>query len=106
MKRISIAFFTLITCTCVAAQANVSTNKRDADGCPIITAVNTSGKPYRLTIEYTHSGTTLGRRSSESNSITWGNFRPGETRDFQIKPGANCGTPNRLNIDDVKTAFY
>jgi hypothetical protein len=90
-----------------STQYYVSTSKTDADNCPLISVTNTGTKPYRLTVKYTHSGTTIGKsRSSESNTLTWGNFKPGESKDFEINPGANCQTPNRLTIDEVKAELY
>lgn len=85
----------------------ITTNKTDADNCPLISVTNTGPKPYRLTVRYTHSGTTIGNSpSSESNTLTWGNFKPGESKDFEISPGANCRKPNRLTIDEVKAELY
>ena len=85
----------------------ITTNKTDADNCPLISVTNTGAKPYRLSVRYTHSGTTIGNSSSsESNTLTWGNFKPGESRDFEISPGANCRKPNRLTIDEVKADLY
>ena len=85
----------------------VSTSKTDADNCPLISVTNTGTKPVRLTIRYTHSGTTSGNLpSSESHTLMWGNFKAGESKDFEIDPGANCRKPNRLNIDDVKAELY
>ena len=85
------------------APYRVSTSKTDADNCPLISVINTGSKPYRLTIRYTHSGTTIGNSpSSETSTFTHGNFKPGESKDFEINPGANCRRPNRLTIDDVK----
>jgi hypothetical protein len=85
----------------------VSWNKTDQDNCPLISVRNTGTKPYRLTIRYTHSGTTLGRSpSSETRTLSWGNFRAGESKDFEIDPGANCGRPNRLTIDEVRAELY
>lgn len=85
----------------------VSTNKTDADNCPLISVTNMGAKPVRLTVRYTHSGTTVGNSpSSESHTLTWGNFKPGETRDFEIEPGANCRRPNKLTIDEVKAELY
>ena len=88
----------------------IATNKTDADNCPLISVINTGAKPYRLTIRYTHSGTTLTTHgyspSSETNTFTHGNFKPGESKDFEINPGANCRKPNRLNIDEVKAELY
>ena len=88
-------------------QYTISTHKIDADKCPLISVTNTGTKPFRLTVRYTHSGTTIGRSpSSETHTLTYGNFKPGESRDFEIDPGANCQTPNRLTIDEVKAELY
>lgn len=93
--------------TGLSKEYKITTDKRDADNCPLISVTNFGSKPYRLTIRYTHSGTTLGNaRSSESNTLTHGNFKAGESKDFEINPGANCRKPNTLTIDEVKAELY
>lgn len=93
--------------TGLSTDYQISTAKTDQDNCPLITVTNTGTKPYRLTIRYTHSGTTVGRSpSSETRTFTWGNFRPGQSKDFDIDPGAHCRMPNRLTIDEVRAELY
>ena len=85
----------------------ITTNKTDADNCPLISVTNIGSKPFRLTVRYTHSGTTVGNSpSSESNTLTHRDFKAGESRDFEISPGANCRKPNRLKIDEVRAELY
>ena len=85
----------------------ISTDSVDEDNCPVISMKNNGPKTSRLTIRYTHSGTTLGNSpSSESDTFTETNFKSAEARIYKINPGANCRKPNRLTIDEIKGELY
>ncbi|MGL4229996.1 MAG: hypothetical protein ACRCWJ_01395 [Casimicrobium sp.] len=102
MKKTAICILTAFTSSSTFAQAIVTSTKKDHDACPLITIQNPTDKALRVTVKYTHSGTTLGTKSSESNSFSEV-VRKNSSVDSQIAPGASCRHPNRLSIDDVTT---